>query len=105
MWDEAFIFPYLALRLTVLMRALLLCCYRRLDEARRAAREAGLTGAMHPWQSRSDGRDASQRLHLNPRSGRRIPDNSWRQRHVGAALANHIWRYIEATDDRDFVHD
>jgi len=105
MWDELFIFPYLTLRMPVLTRALLSYRFRRLDEARRAAREAGLKGAMFPWQSGSNGREESQRIHLNPRSGRWIPDNSWRQRHIGAAIAYNVWEYVQATDDRDFLRD
>ncbi len=105
MWDELFIFPYLTLRMPVLTRALLRYRYRRLDEARRAAREAGFEGAMFPWQSGSNGREESQRIHLNPRSGRWIPDNSWRQRHIGAAIAYNIWEYVQATDDRNFLRD
>ena len=105
MWDELFIFPFLTLRLPVLTRALLRYRYRRLDEARRAAREAGLKGAMFPWMSGSNGREESQRIHLNPRSGRWIPDNTWRQRHIGAAICYNIWEYVEATEDRDFLRD
>ncbi|WP_375260811.1 glycoside hydrolase family 65 protein [Palleronia sp.] len=105
MWDELFIFPYLTLRMPVLTRGLLRYRYRRLDEARRAAREAGLQGAMFPWQSGSNGREESQRVHLNPRSGRWIPDNSWRQRHIGSAIAYNVWEYVQATDDRDFMRD
>jgi alpha,alpha-trehalase len=105
MWDELFIFPYLTLRMPVLTRALLQYRYRRLDEARRAAREAGLKGAMFPWMSGSNGREETQRIHLNPESGRWIPDNSWRQRHIGAAVAVNVWQYVQATDDRAFLRD
>ncbi|MEF2553590.1 glycosyl hydrolase family 65 protein [Aurantimonas sp. A2-1-M11] len=105
MWDELFIFPYLTLRMPVLTRALLRYRYRRLDEARRAAREAGFSGAMFPWMSGSNGREETQRIHLNPKSGRWLPDNSWRQRHIGAAICYNIWEYVEATDDRDFLRD
>lgn len=105
MWDELFIFPYLTLRMPVLTRALLRYRYRRLDEARRAAREAGLKGAMFPWMSGSDGREETQHIHLNPSSGRWIPDNTWRQRHVGAAIAYNVWQYVHATDDRHFLRD
>ncbi len=69
-WDELFIFPYLNLRLLELTRALLMYRYRRLPEARVAARKAGYEGAMYPWQSGSDGREESQVVHLNPQSGR-----------------------------------
>ncbi|MGB0963656.1 MAG: trehalose-phosphatase, partial [Mycobacterium sp.] len=69
-WDELFIFPVLNLRLPMVTRSLLGYRYRRLPEARQAALAAGHSGAMFPWQSGSDGREESQRLHLNPRSGR-----------------------------------
>ncbi|MBU2532822.1 MAG: glycoside hydrolase family 65 protein [Alphaproteobacteria bacterium] len=105
MWDELFIFPYLTLRMPVITRALLRYRYRRLDEARRAAQKAGFKGAMYPWQSGSNGREESQRVHLNPQSGRWIPDNSRRQRHIGAAIAYNIWEYVQATDDRGFLRD
>jgi trehalose/maltose hydrolase-like predicted phosphorylase len=38
---------------------------------------------MFPWQSGSDGREESQRLHLNPRSGHWRPDVTSLQRHSG----------------------
>ncbi len=102
-WDELFIFPFLDYRLPELTRALLLYRYRRLPEARWAARAEGWRGAMFPWQSGSSGREESQILHLNPRSGEWIPDNSQLQRHIGLAVAYNVWRYYQATDDTDFV--
>ncbi|MEJ2376821.1 MAG: glycosyl hydrolase family 65 protein [Pseudolabrys sp.] len=103
-WDELFIFPFLTLRMPTLTRALLHYRYRRLPEARRAARDAGYRGAMYPWQSGSSGREESQRLHLNPKSGRWIPDNSYRQRHINAAIAYNIWQYHQVTDDHEFLY-
>ncbi len=103
MWDELFIFPLVNLRLPVLTRALLQYRYRRLPEARRAAAEAGAAGAMFPWQSGSNGREESQKIHLNPMSGNWIPDNSYRQRHVNAAIAYNVWQYYQATADREFL--
>ncbi|ABM42329.1 glycoside hydrolase family 65 protein [Pseudomonas sp. S5(2021)] len=102
-WDELFIFPFLNFRIPEVTRALLRYRYRRLDEARRLAREAGYRGAMYPWQSGSSGREESQVLHLNPKSGRWLPDNSYLQRHVNAAVAYNVWRYYEVTDDREFL--
>lgn len=103
-WDELFIFPFLNLRLPTLTRASLRYRYRRLPEARRAAQDAGYRGAIFPWQSGSNGREESQRVHLNPRSGRWIPDNTFRQRHINAAIAYNIWQYQQATDDHEFLH-
>ena len=102
-WDELFIFPFLNLRFPELTRALLRYRARRLPEARQAARAAGLQGAMYPWQSGSDGREETQRLHLNPRSGRWLPDRSHRQRHVNAAVAWNVWQYYQATGDLAFL--
>ncbi len=103
-WDELFIFPFLNLRLPTLTRALLRYRYRRLTEARRAARDAGYEGAMFPWQSGSNGREESQRFHLNPRSGRWVPDHTFRQRHINTAIAYNIWQYHQATDDHEFLY-
>ncbi|HYZ00517.1 MAG TPA: glycoside hydrolase family 65 protein, partial [Candidatus Binatia bacterium] len=56
-WDELFVLPFFNLRLPEVTRALLLYRWRRLPEARWAARQAGFEGAMYPWQSGSDGRE------------------------------------------------
>ena len=103
-WDELFIFPYLNFRLPHLTRALLLYRHRRLPAARREAHEAGYRGAMFPWQSGSSGREESQRLHLNPRSHRWVPDRTHRQRHINAAIAYNVWSYYEVTDDHEFLY-
>ena len=102
-WDELFVFPFLNLRRPRLARALLRYRYRRLPEARWAAREAGYEGAMFPWQSGSDGREETQRRHLNPRSNRWNPDNSSLQRHVNAAIVYNVWQYYQVTGDLGFL--
>lgn len=102
-WDELFIFPYLNLRIPALTRSLLLYRYRRLERARRAAQKEGFRGALFPWQSGSTGREETQRLHLNPKSGRWLPDHTHLQRHVNAAIAYNVWQYFEATGDREFM--
>ncbi len=102
-WDELFIFPTLNMRMPEVTRSLLRYRERRLDAARELAREAGHKGAMYPWQSGSDGREESQKIHLNPKSGRWVPDNSQLQRHVNAAIAYNIWHYFQATGDLEFI--
>jgi alpha,alpha-trehalase len=102
-WDEMFVLPVLNLRFPEVTRSLLEYRYRRLPEARRLARENGCAGALFPWQSGSDGREESQRLHLNPQSGHWKPDPSRRAHHAGIAVAYNIWQYYEATRDRDFL--
>ena len=103
MWDELFIFPFLNLRIPDITRALLQYRYRRLPEARWAAKQAGHDGAMYPWQSGSDGREEAQTLHLNPLSGRWVPDNSSLQRHINIAVAYNVWLYYQVTADTDFL--
>jgi trehalose/maltose hydrolase-like predicted phosphorylase len=102
-WDELYIYPFLNFRLPEITRELLMYRYRRLDEARAAAKEAGYRGGMYPWQSGSDGKEETQVVHLNPRSGRWDRDLSHNQRHVGAAIFYNIWRYHQATDDFEFL--
>ncbi len=104
-WDELFIFPVLNLRLPMVTRSLLGYRYRRLPEARQAARAAGHSGAMYPWQSGSDGREESQRLHLNPRSGRWNPDASARAHHIGIAVAYSAWKFYQVTGDLAYLID
>ena len=104
-WDELYVFRYLTVRLPEITRELLMYRYRRLGEARAAAREAGYVGAMFPWQSGSDGSEETQIVHLNPLSGQWDPDLSHRQRHVNAAIFYNVWHYHQVTDDLDFLRD
>ncbi len=102
-WDEIFILPLLNLRMPLLTMAMLRYRYRRLREARQAARAAGFRGAMFPWQSGSDGREESQLIHLNPKSGNWNPDITYLQRHVSAAVAYCVWQYYEVTGNQAFL--
>jgi trehalose/maltose hydrolase-like predicted phosphorylase len=104
-WDELYVYPFLSVRLPEVTRSLLMYRYRRLEAARAAAEEAGFRGAMFPWQSGSEGTEETQRVHLNPLSGRWEPDLSHNQRHVNAAIFYNVWRYIQATGDLAFLHD
>ncbi|MFD8154906.1 MULTISPECIES: glycoside hydrolase family 65 protein [unclassified Streptomyces] len=103
-WDELFVLPYMNLHFPEVSRALLHYRHRRLDRARAAARATGRRGALYPWQSGSDGREETQRLHLNPRSGRWLPDHTHLQHHVGSAIAYNVWQYCEASGDAEFLH-
>ncbi|MEX5296415.1 glycosyl hydrolase family 65 protein [Kocuria sp. CPCC 205268] len=102
-WDEMFVYPMLTLRRPEWTRALLAYRYRRLPEARAAARAAGHEGAMFPWRSGSDGREETPLALFNPRTGRWIPDHSRLQRHVGLAVAHSVWQYYQATGDTRYL--
>ena len=58
---------------------------------------------MFPWQSASNGREVTQTMHLNPASGRWLPDRSYLQRHVNAAIVYNVWQYFLATGDVEFL--
>ena len=102
-WDELFIFPFFNYRMPEITRSLLMYRYHRLGEARAAARSAGYSGAMFPWQSGSNGEEVTQVSNLNPRSQRWVPDNSHLQRHIGSAVAYNVWQYFQVTHDLEFL--
>ncbi len=102
-WDEMIIFPFLNHRASRITRTLLMYRYRRLKEARRAAKKSGFKGAMYPWQSGSNGREETQQMHLNPSSGRWISDNTQLQYHINNAIVYNIWQYFQITHDIEFL--
>lgn len=102
-WDELFVLRFLNLHFPEVSRGVLDYRHRRLPAACRAAEEAGRAGAMYPWQSADDGREETQQLHLNPRSGRWLPDRSRLQHHVGSAIAYNVWQYCQATADTEYL--
>jgi trehalose/maltose hydrolase-like predicted phosphorylase/beta-phosphoglucomutase-like phosphatase (HAD superfamily) len=102
-WDELFIFPFFNLQRPILAAALLDYRHARLPAARAAARAAGYQGAMFPWQSGSNGREETQQVHLNPKSGRWLPDRSHRQRHVNIAVAYNVWQHYLVTGSIGFL--
>jgi trehalose/maltose hydrolase-like predicted phosphorylase/beta-phosphoglucomutase-like phosphatase (HAD superfamily) len=102
-WDELFIFPFFNLQQPRVAAALLDYRHARLPAARAAARAAGYAGAMFPWQSASNGQEETQQLHLNPKSGRWLPDHSHRQRHVNLAIAYNVWQHYLITAGNGFL--
>jgi trehalose/maltose hydrolase-like predicted phosphorylase len=102
-WDELYILPFINLHMPQLSRSLLMYRYRRLSEAIHAAMQEGFRGALFPWQSSSNGREETQKVHLNPKSGRWLPDVSHLQYHVNAAIPYNVWHYYQSTADMDFM--
>ncbi|MCF8030084.1 MAG: trehalose-phosphatase [Desulfohalobiaceae bacterium] len=102
-WDEIIIFPYLNFRAPQITRTLLMYRYRRLSTARQMAHDLGYKGAMFPWQSGSNGREETQSMHLNPNSGRWLPDKSHLQRHINVAIVYNIWQYCQISGDFEFL--
>ncbi len=102
-WDELYILPFYFVHFPKVARALLMYRYKRLDEARKYAKEFGYKGAMFPWQSASDGREETQKFHYNPLSGDWGDDYSSLQRHVSLAVAYNIIQYFHFTEDKEFI--
>ena len=102
-WDEMFMFPFFNFQRPTLASALLDYRHARLNAARSAARLNGYQGAMFPWQSGSNGQEETQELHLNPKSGRWLPDHSHRQRHVNIAIAYNVWQHYMVTGNTAFL--
>ena len=102
-WDELFIFPFFNFQRPILASALLDYRHARIGTARAAARAAGFAGAMFPWQSGSNGQEETQQLHLNPKSGRWLPDHSQLQRHVNIAIAYNVWQHYMVTGSIAFL--
>lgn len=102
-WEDTLVQPFLDLRYPEIARALLMYRCRRLDDARAAARAIGLRGAMFPWRSGADGFEKTPRFQFNDVSGGWMRDETHRQRHIGAAIAQAAWRYVLATGDDAFL--
>src|SRR3954468_4847547 len=58
---------------------------------------------MFPWQSGATGREETQTVHLNPKSGRWLPDHSHNQRHVNIAIAYNVWQHYMVTGSTGFL--
>lgn len=102
-WDELFILPFYFNHFPETAKEILCYRYRRLEKAKENAKEVGLKGAMYPWQSGLDGSEQSQKLHLNPISGKWKEDHSRLQRHVSLAIAYNVWQYYQQTQDQSFM--
>ncbi len=103
-WDELYALPFFVGNSPEIARTVLMYRYRRIDKARKYAKEHGYEGIMFPWQSGSDGREESQVVHLNPVSGEWGPDYSSLQRHISVAVAYNIWEYYQISGDQDFMN-
>lgn len=104
-WDELYIFPFYNLHFPQITRALLMYRYRRLEGAREYAEKNGYKGAMYPWQTADDGSEETQLVHFNPKDGSWGADLSRRQRHVSIAVFNNVYKYIESSNDKKFLHE
>jgi len=102
-WDEMYVLPFYNIHFPEITKSVLMYRYKRLNKARKYAKQHGYKGAMYPWQSGSDGREETQIVHLNPISGEWGEDYSSLQRHISIAIALNIWNYFITTLDEIFM--
>jgi beta-phosphoglucomutase family hydrolase len=104
-WDvEIFMLPFYLHTQPEIARALLGYRHATLDGARRRARELGYRGACYAWESTVTGDDATPRKILLRTTRKEIPIfTGTEQVHVTADVALGVWRYWDATGDREFL--
>jgi beta-phosphoglucomutase family hydrolase len=106
-WDvEIFKLPFYLHTCPDVARSLLHYRHHTLDGARRRARELGYRGACYAWESTVTGDDVTPTTIRLKTTGKEIPIFTGTQQiHVTAGVAHAIWRYWEATGDREFLRD
>ncbi len=106
-WDtELFVLPPLTLTHPSIARNLLMYRYRRLEGARRKARENGFEGAMFPWESTDTGEETT------PKWSDPLPDGTrlriWtgdNEQHISTDIAYAVLQYWRWTGDDAFLID
>jgi beta-phosphoglucomutase family hydrolase len=106
-WDvEIFMLPFHVHTRPDVARTLLQYRHDTLDGARRRARGMRARGACYAWESTVTGDDVTPRMIRLKTTGTDIPIYSGTQQlHVTADVAYALWRYWEATRDREFLRD
>jgi alpha,alpha-trehalose phosphorylase len=93
-WDtEIYLLPFLTYTSPRIARNLLTFRYRMLEQARAHAKELGHRGAMFPWRTIS-GEEASAYYAAGTA-----------QYHINADIIYALRKYVQATDDHQFMHD
>ena len=70
--------------------------------ARRPGRP-GTTARCSPGRAAPTDGEETQEVHLNPKSGRWLPDHSHNQRHVNIAIAYNVWQHYMVTGSTAFL--
>jgi kojibiose phosphorylase len=104
-WDsEIFLLPFYLLTFPEIAKNMLLYRYRRLDQARVLAKEAGYKGAKFPWESALEGDEQT------PAWARDIDGKITRvhthefEHHITADIAYAVYKYFLATNDYAFMN-
>jgi alpha,alpha-trehalose phosphorylase len=93
-WDtEIYLLPFLTYTSPRIAKNLLTVRYRMLDQARARAKELGHRGAMFPWRT-INGEEASAYYAAGTA-----------QYHINADIMYALRKYVQATDDEQFLRD
>jgi len=103
-WDtEIFCLPFFIYTNPSIARNLLLYRYRRLDAARKIARENGYPGAMFPWESADTGEETTPSWYKDGRGKIQKVLTMQQEHHITADIAFGVFHYFLATNDEDFL--
>ena len=92
-WDtEMYLMPYYNFTYPKSQKELLMYRYRILNTARDRAKEFGMPGAMYSWCS-IDGIETSV-----------VFEASTAEYHLNSDIAYAVWRYVDTTQDKEFLH-
>lgn len=95
-WDaELWMFPPLLALHPELARSMLEYRYQRLDAARQNARNHGFKGVMFPWESASEGQEATPLWALTGPF----------QQHITGCVGWAFWKYYQVTHDKQFLRE
>ncbi len=105
-WDtEMYVIPFFIFTKPEIARALLMYRYNTLDGARENAAKEGLQGASYGWESTDSGLEAAPKMLMLPNGEiMRILSGSY-ENHISPDIAYTVWKYWQATHDRDFLTD
>jgi alpha,alpha-trehalose phosphorylase len=93
-WDsDIYIMPFFLYTKPEIAKALVMYRYNLLDAARSRAKELGHKGALYPWRT-IDGPECSAYFPAGTA-----------QYHINADIVYALKRYVEATNDLDFLYD
>ena len=103
---EIFMLPYFIYSYPEIARNLLMYRYHQLPDARAKAASNGYQGAQYPWESTTDGKEATPDAIIHPESKELIPVlNGPLEIHISASIAHATWEYWRITGDDAFMRE
>jgi len=103
-WDtEIYILPFFIYTQPETARNLLMYRYYRLEEARKLAKKRGFKGAMFPWESEAQGKEATPEWFKDVVGNVIRIYTGERENHIVSDVAYGVCHYYNATGDEKFM--